>query len=75
MIDYKVVLKSVSSKLEEEIKENKIKSSEIADFIGMSPENFSKVRNQIKVGKIPSSKFLIGISMYFKKNFLDIPNV
>jgi len=61
---------SISSKLEFLIKTNRTKNFEISDFIGTTPVNFSKNRNLLKKGKFPNSSFLIGVSLFFKENFL-----
>lgn len=61
----------ISSKLEFLIKTKKIKAQELADYIGISKQLISRNRQMLKSGKLPNSKFLIGISEYFHENFLS----
>lgn len=68
----KEIALQISSKLEYSIKTKRIKAKEIADFIGIEKENFSRGRNLLKKGKFPPSHFLIGITLFFNENFLKI---
>ncbi len=60
----------ISSKLEFLIKTKKIKAQEIADFLGISKQLVSRNRQILKSGKLPNSRFLVGVSEYFNENFL-----
>lgn len=60
----------ISSKLEYLIKTKKIKAQDISDFLGISKQLVSRNRQLLKSGKLPNSKFLVGVSEYFKENFL-----
>ena len=60
----------ISSKLEFLIKTKKIKAQEIAEFLGISKQLVSRNRQILKSGKLPNSRFLIGVSEYFNENFL-----
>lgn len=68
----KEIALQISSKLEYLIKTKRVKAKEIADFIGIAKENFSRGRNLLKKGKLPPSYFLIGIALFFNENFLKI---
>ena len=71
--DYSVIAKKISSELEYCIHNSAFNCSCIAEEIGMTGENFSIIRCRMRAGKIPPLKFLIGISIYFNKNFLVAP--
>lgn len=60
----------ISSKLEFLIKTKKIKAQEIADFLGISKQLVSRNRQILRSGKLPNSRFLVGVSEYFNENFL-----
>ena len=60
----------ISSKLEFLIKTKKIKAIELSKYIGISKQLVSRNRQILKTGKLPNSKFLIGISYFFDENFL-----
>lgn len=60
---------NISSKLEYLIKKNNTLSKELAEYIGVTIVNFSRIRNRLKAGKFPPSHFIIGISKYYKENF------
>lgn len=60
----------ISSKLEFLIKTKKIKAQEIAEFLGISKQLVSRNRQILKSGKLPNSRFLVGVSEYFNENFL-----
>lgn len=60
----------ISSRLEFLIKTKKIKAKELSDYIGISKQLVSRNRQILKSGKLPNSKFLVGISYFFDKNFL-----
>lgn len=60
----------ISSKLEYLIKIKKIKAQDLSDFLGISRQLVSRNRQMLKSGKLPNSKFLVGISEYFDENFL-----
>ena len=60
----------ISSKLEFLIKTKKIKAQDLSDFLGISRQLVSRNRQMLKSGKLPNSKFLVGISEYFDENFL-----
>ena len=68
----KEIALQISSKLEYLIKTKRVKANEIADFIRIAKENFSRGRNLLKKGKLPPSYFLIGIALFFNENFLKI---
>lgn len=70
MDEIKISLK-ISSKLEFLMKSKKVKGMDIAKTIHMTEENFSYYRNKLKKGKLPSSRFLVGITKYFEENFLN----
>lgn len=72
MFDEKEIALKISSKLEYNIKVKKVRAQEIADFIGITKQLVSRNRQILKSGKLPNSKFLIGISYYFQQNFLLI---
>ena len=67
----KEIALQISSKLEYLIKTKRVKANEIADFIRIAKENFSRGRNLLKKGKLPPSYFLIGITLFFNENFLE----
>lgn len=60
----------ISSKLEYLIKTKKIKAQDISDFLGISKQLVSRNRQLLKSGILPNSRFLVGVSEYFKENFL-----
>ncbi len=60
----------ISAKLEYLIKIKKIKAQDLSDFLGISRQLVSRNRQMLKSGKLPNSKFLVGISEYFNENFL-----
>ena len=66
----KEIALQISSKLEYFIKIKKVKAQEIADFIGIDKQLISRNRQILKSGKLPNSKFLVGISKFFDENFL-----
>lgn len=70
-INKKEIALKISSRLEYLISTKKIKNEEISSFIDMGVVNFSKNRCLLKKGKIPSSNFLLGITIYFKENFFE----
>lgn len=70
MLDEKDIALNISSKLEYFIKIKKVKAQEIADFIGIDKQLISRNRQILKSGKLPNSKFLVGISKFFDENFL-----
>lgn len=61
----------ISSKLEYLIKINKVKAKDLANFIGITEVNFSRIRNRLKEGKFPTFTFVVGISKYFNTNFFE----
>lgn len=65
----KTISLNISTKLEYLMKKNKVKSADIANFIGITVVNFSRIRNRLKIGKFPTIHFIIGISKYFDENF------
>ena len=70
MLNEKDIALHISSKLEHFIKVKKVKAQEIADFIGIDKQLISRNRQILKLGKLPNSKFLVGISKFFNENFL-----
>ena len=70
MFNEKEIALKISSKLEYNIKVKKVKAQEIADFIGITKQLVSRNRQMLKSGKLPNSKFLVGMSCYFQQNFL-----
>lgn len=72
MLNEKEIALKISSELEYNIKTKRIKAQEIADFVGITKQLVSRNRQMLKSGKLPNSKFLVGISYYFNKNFLHI---
>lgn len=62
----------ISSKLEFMIKKEKTRASTLSEFIGVTSVNFSRSRNNLKRGKLPTSYFLIGISNFFNENFFEL---
>lgn len=70
MLNEKDIALNISSKLEYFIKIKKVKAQEIADFIGIDKQLISRNRQILKSGKLPNSKFLVGISKFFNENFL-----
>lgn len=70
MLNEKDIALNISSKLEYFIKIKKVKAQEIADFIGIDKQLISRNRQILKSGKLPNSKFLVGISKFFGENFL-----
>lgn len=70
MLNEKDIALNISSKLEYFIKIKKVKAQEIADFIGIDKQLISRNRQILKSGKLPNSKFLVGISKFFDENFL-----
>ncbi|MGL5797684.1 MAG: hypothetical protein ACRCYT_05690 [Cetobacterium sp.] len=60
----------ISSKLEYLLKTKKIKAKELSDFIGISKQVMSLNRQKLKAGKLPTAKFLVGITLFFEENFL-----
>lgn len=69
MINKKEMALKISSKLEFLMKTKNIKGSDIANTIPMTVENFSYFKNRLKKGELPSAKFLVGISIFFKEDF------
>ena len=65
----KEIALQISSKLEYLIKTERVKANEIAVFIGIAKENFSRGRNLLKKGKLPPSYFLMKI---FRKLISEI---
>lgn len=61
----------ISSKLEYLMKINKVKAKDLADFIGITEVNFSRIRNRLKEGKFPTFTFIAGVSKYFDTNFFE----
>lgn len=70
MINEKNISLKISSKLEYLIKTKKTKAQDLAVFIGISKQLVSRNRQILKSGKLPNSRFLVGISEYFEENFL-----
>ena len=70
MFNEKEIALKISSKLEYNIKVKKVKAQEIADFIGITKQLVSRNRQMLRSGKLPHSKFLVGMSCYFQQNFL-----
>lgn len=70
MLNEKDIALNISSRLEYFIKIKKVKAQEIADFIGIDKQLISRNRQILKSGKLPNSKFLVGISKFFDENFL-----
>lgn len=70
MLNEKDIALNISSKLEYFIKIKKVKAQEIADFIGIDKQLISRNRQILKSGKLPNSKFLVGVSKFFNENFL-----
>ena len=70
MLNEKEISLKISSKLEYLIKTKKIKAKEIADYIGITKQLVSRNRQILKSGKLPNSKFLVGVSKFFEENFL-----
>lgn len=71
MIDEKKEALKISAKLEYLIKTNKIKAQDIASYIGLTKQVISLNRQKLKAGKLPTTKFLLGITLFFKENFLE----
>lgn len=71
MIDEKKEALKISAKLEYLIKINKIKAQDIATYIGSTKQVISLNRQKLKAGKLPTTKFLLGITLFFKENFLE----
>lgn len=71
MLNEKEISLKISSKLEYLIKIKKIKAKEIADYIGITKQLVSRNRQILKSGKLPNSKFLVGVSKFFEENFLQ----
>lgn len=71
MIDEKKEALQISSKLEYRIKVNKIKAQQIADFLGVDKQIVSLNRQKLRAGKLPTCKFLVGITRFFNENFLN----
>lgn len=69
MLDEKEIALKISANLEFLIKKNKIKAQQIADFIGTTKQLVSRNRQLLKSGKLPNSKFLIGISLFLDYKF------
>lgn len=60
---------NMSSKLEYLMKVNHTTGKELANYIGITMVNFSRIRNRLKAGKFPPTHFTIGISKYYNTNF------
>ena len=65
----KEIALKISNKLENKMAVMGIKSKQLADFIGVSPEYFSKQKVELKRGKLPSPIILIGIQTFFQEIF------
>lgn len=63
--------KEISNRLEFLMISNDTKAKELASFIGINYPNFSRIRSDARRGIVPSKKFLIGISNYYKENFFS----
>lgn len=63
--------KKISKKLEYLIYTNDTNLKELSQFIGINYPNFSRIRTGLKRGELPTLKFLIGISKFYKENFLE----
>lgn len=72
MIDEKKEALKISAKLEYLIKIKKVKAQDIANYIGLTKQVISLNRQKLKSGKLPTTKFLVGITLFFKENFLEI---
>lgn len=70
MVNEQLEALKISSKLEYLIKVKKIKAQEIATFLNVDKQLISINRNKLKSGKLPTCKFLIGITRFFDENFL-----
>lgn len=71
MIDEKKEALKISVKLEYLIKIKKIKAQDIAIYTGLTKQVVSLNRQKLKSGKLPTSKFLLGITLFFNENFLN----
>ena len=69
MFDEREVALGISAKLEYLIKIKKVKAQQIANFIGIDKQLVSRNRQILKTGKLPNSKFLVGVSKFFNENF------
>jgi hypothetical protein len=69
MFEEKDIALKISANLEFLIKKNKVKAQQIADFIGTTKQLVSRNRQLLKSGKLPNSKFLVGISLFFDYKF------
>lgn len=63
--------KEISNRLEFLLASKDTKPKELAKFIGINYPNFSRIRSDARRGVLPSMKFLIGISNYYKENFFS----
>ena len=72
MFSEKEVALKVSAQLEYFIKTNRTKNIDIALFLRTSKQLVSRNRGLLKSGKLPNSKFLIGLCYYYNQNFLQL---
>lgn len=61
---------TISANLEYTLKTKKIKANELADFLEVSKQSVSINRQILKKGKLPNSRFLVGVSIFLNENFL-----
>lgn len=71
MIDEKNEALKISAKLEYLIKTKKVKAQDISNYIGLTKQVVSLNRQKLKSGRLPTAKFLLGITLFFKENFFD----
>lgn len=64
-------IKEMSNRLEFLLVSNDTIPEELAEFIGINYPNFSRIRSAARRGELPSLKFLLGISNYYKENFFS----
>lgn len=64
-------IKEVSNRLEFLLVSNNTTPEELSQFIGINYPNFSRIRSAARRGELPSLKFLLGISNYYKENFFS----
>lgn len=70
-INFSEVALKISSQLEYLIKTKKTDVNELAKLAGINYVNFSKKRSALRAGVLPNNKFIVAISYYYKKNFLE----
>lgn len=69
MIDEKKEVLKISAKLEYLIKTRKIKAQDMANYMGVTKQVISLNRQKLKSGKLPTAKFILGITLFFEENF------